>query len=188
MQRNYAEYSPVSRRQALVGIGTLAAGGVGLSAVAVETAGASVSVDSFAVSDAEFTAESVTPVLDVTLVFDYDVGNQPVSSLRFAVSVGDSQIAEKTLNTGMATYEGTETLSGVITDSDAWSASDFSPPVADSVSRQVSVSVLFAVRDSDGAAIASDTASDTATVSVSHPQETEYVASVGGSGAIQRQD
>lgn len=186
MQRDFgttaAEYSPVSRRQAIIGVGTLATAGVGLSTVGTGGARAQVSVESFDVADATFTDDQADPKLAATVAYDYDVGVEPVADLRFELLVGDSVIASDELTTSTTALAGDTTLSGMVTDSDAWSVSDFAPEVASSVSRDLSVTVRFAVLDSSDAVIVEDTASDTATVTVSHPQESKLIASVGGSG------
>jgi len=55
--------SEYSRRRVLTAVGVVAGGGATL-AVAPEDASADVAVEDFAVSDATFEAESVTPVVD----------------------------------------------------------------------------------------------------------------------------
>jgi hypothetical protein len=178
----------VSRRQALLGLGTVATGGVGLAAVVPDRASAQVSVDSFAVSDGSFTTDQADPVVDVTVAYDYDVGTSPVATLRFELLVGDSVVASDALSTSVATHNGTVDLSGRVVDSEAWAAGDFAPAVASRVSHDLTIGVRFAVLNSSGSVIVEDTATDSATVTVSHPQETQYVIGVGGSGEIRTAD
>jgi len=185
MQRsNTDDWSPVSRRQALLGIGTVATGGAGVSALLSESAAAQVSVDSFDVADATFTTDQADPRLGVTLAYDFDAGNDPVAELLFEVRVGGDVIVTDTLSTSVTTHAGTVDLAGSITDSGAWSPDDFAPAVAASVTREVSVGIHFAVLTSSGGVIVETSASDTATVTISHPQESRLVATVGGSGTI----
>jgi len=180
------EWSPVSRRQALLGLGTLAVSGSGLAVVGTQQASgaANVSVDSFTVSDATFEAESVAPVVELSLAYDYDVGVSGVSGLVFELAVGDSVVASDELTTDRTALSNTTDLSGRVTDADAWGSADFAPAVGKSVSRDVSVTVRFVVLDSTGDVIVSDTATDSATVTVTHPQDSRLVAEVGGDGVI----
>jgi len=188
MQRNdlptAAEYSPVSRRQALAGVGTLAAGGVGLAATLPDGARASVTVAEFFVADAEFEAETVDPVVDATVEYDYDAANSPVDALAFALVIDGTVVASDDLQTSRSTLSGETDLSGRVVDSDAWSASDFEPAVGESVSQTLSVTVTFDVVESDGSSIVSDEAGDSGAVVVSHPQDSAYVATVGGDAVI----
>jgi hypothetical protein len=184
--KRYAEWTPVSRRQALAGIGTLATGGVGVAALRAGTSPvrAQVSIDEFSVADATFTAESVDPDVVVTIGYDYDVGMNVVSSLRFELVVGETVVASDDLRTDRATLSGETDLRGSVTDAEAWAAQDFAPEVASSVTQELDVTVRFDVLDDTGESIVGDTATDTATVVVSHPQESRYVATVGGSGTV----
>jgi hypothetical protein len=185
MQRSdYAEWTAVSRRQALLGIGTLASGGGSLAVALSEPGAAQVSVDSFSVSDSDMTTEQADPVVDVSLGYSYDVGNNPVADLRFELLVDGDVVASDELTTDKTTFDGTTELSGRVLDASAWDQSDFAPEVASSVQRDVTVGVRFAVLDSDGSVIAEDSKQDTATVRVSHPQEVRLVATVGGQGEI----
>jgi hypothetical protein len=179
------EWSPVSRRQAILGIGSLAAGSTTLAIVATdESYAADVSMQSLSVADASFTAETITPKLVVDIGFSYDVGTAPIDSIEFTLSVDGTEVDRANLSTSSSVYEGTEQLSGLLTDSDAWAAADFEPAVGETVEQTVTATVSFDVLDSGGSAIVSDTATDDAVVSVAHPQETTYTATVGGSGEI----
>jgi hypothetical protein len=185
---NADAWSPVTRRQAIAGLGTLATAGAGVALFPSGGARAAVTVDELSLSDRTFTAASVRPVVEVSASYDYDVGNEVVSGLRFTVAVDGTQVDTAALSTNRATFSGTETLRGVVTDSEAWSADDFAPDVASSVNHDVAVRVTFAVLDDSGEAITSAEASDTATVEVRHPQESRYVAEVGGSGVFTTPD
>lgn len=185
-RRNYAEWTPVSRRQALTGIGTLATGGVAVATLRAGTGPvrAQVSIDDFEMADATFTAESVDPDVTVTLGYDYDVANSVVSALRFELVVGETVVASDDLRTDRTTLSGETELRGSVTDAEAWAAQDFSPDVAASVEREMDVTVRFDVLDDASESIVGDTAADTVSVVVSHPQESQYVATVGGSGTV----
>lgn len=175
--------SNLTRRKAIAGTGALLTAGGTLVWVA-DDASASVTIGEFSVSDASFTKETIDPVLTVTIGYDYDVGTAPVQDLAFGLSVDGTEIASDKLSTSVSTHTGELELSGSILDSDAWSASDFEPAVASTVEQTVNATIDFAVLESDGSEIAGDSATDSAVVSISHPQETEYVASIGGVGSI----
>lgn len=175
--------STLNRRQALAGGASLLTAGGTLVWVG-DPASAQVTVDQFAVSDASFESDSVDPVVDVTAAYAYDVGTRPVNSLRFTLAVGDSEIASEELVTDESTLENTTTLSGRIADAAAWSLSDFAVDAGDSTEHTVSVTLGFAVLESDGSEIVSDSATDEATVAVTHPQDSAVTASVGGEGLI----
>jgi len=176
--------SHISRRRVLAAAGTVGAGSLTLMTMPKTTA--AVSVDELEIPDREFSAESVTPEIALTLAYDYDVGTTPVSDLGFTLAVDGTIVAEDILSTERSVFSGTTDLSGLVTDSEAWAASDFAPEVTESVSRELSIAVTFDVLDRDQEAIATATASETATVSVSHPTERVLVASVGGDGEIRR--
>jgi len=133
------EWSPVSRRQAVLGIGTVAAGSTTLAFVSTDDAAAQVSVDGLTIPDASFAAERIDPHLDVVIGFAYDVGSEPVSDVAFSLSVDGTQIASQSLATSDAVFEGDTTLAGPITDSDAWSAEAFAPEAASSVSPSATI-------------------------------------------------
>jgi hypothetical protein len=181
-----AEWTPVSRRQALAGIGTVATGAIG-TAVIAQPAGATVSVDEFTVKSNSFDAEQVDPIVTATIGYDYDVGTAPVADVRVSLSIDGTEVAQETMATNKTTYQSSVELSGRIADSGQWSVGHFEPSAGASVSREVSVTVRFAVRDSDGRVIKSATASDTAEVTVTHPESGQTYVTVGGSAEIKRQ-
>lgn len=173
----------LSRRQALAGGAALLTAG-GTLVVVGEPAAAAGEVSEFTVADKEFTRESVEPVVDVTAAFDYDVGTAPIDGLRFELGIDGTTVTTETMVTTKSTYTGEVTLSGAVPDSDAWSAGDLEPAIGASVERTLSVTLTFAVVDSNDEAIVSDSASDDPTVGVAHPQDSAYVVRVGGSGTI----
>lgn len=178
----------ISRRR-LVGAGAaLAAGGGGLVYASDPTA-AEVQIDGFSVPDETFERESLDPVLDVTAKYSYDAGMEPVAALRFAVSVDGTEIATDDLVTDAGLLDGDTTLSGPITDAEAWSSDDFAPDAGETVERQLSVTLSFEVLDSGDRVIVSDTATDTTTVTVENPNDAEQLtAAIGGSGTIRAAD
>lgn len=81
--------------------------------------------------------------------------------------------------------DGDTTLSGAITDAEAWASDDFAPEAGASVERDLAVTLSFEVLDSGDRVIVADTASDTATVTVTNPNDAEQLtAAVGGSATI----
>jgi len=182
-QRRESAVSHLNRRRVLAGAGVLLTGAGSLVAVS-EPASAAVSVGNFDVANREFTGEQIQPVVDVTAAYQYDVGSQPVNALEFTLSIDGSVVASDELITDRTTLANETILSGRVTDSDAWGSDDFAPAVASSVSRDIKITLSFSVVESDGREIAGDSATATATVTVNHPQETEWTATVGGEGVI----
>jgi hypothetical protein len=182
-QRYDRVVSTLSRRQLIAGAGTLAAGGLGVVALG-GGARAQVSVDGLQIPDANLTAEAPTPAVRVDIGYEYDVGTAPVAALGFTLAVDGTVVAEDKLDTTRSTLSETTTLNGAIADSEAWRNDDFAPEVGGSLTREVVVTVGFDVLESGGSSIAGDSVTTTVPVSVSHPQETKYIASVGASGEI----
>jgi hypothetical protein len=182
-QRFDSAVSHLSRRQALAAGAALVTAGGSLVVVG-EPASAQVSVEGLSVPDKSFTRESVEPVVDVTVSYNYDAGNRPVEQLRFGLTVGGTEVATEDLVTDRTTLSGETQLSGRVTDAEAWSATDFAPAVAEEAQHTLALGLSFAVVDTDGNTVVSDSASTEATVTVAHPQDSEYIAEVGGSGTI----
>ena len=166
----------LTRRRLLAGGGTILAGGTAAVALGTDTAAADVTVDALDVQSATFDAQSVQPVLSADIAYEYTYDD--AQELRFEVLVADTVVATETLRTDSASLSETTTLSGRVTDSDAWSESDFDAPQGGSIEREVSVTVRFAVLV-NGQVAAEDTASDTATITVRWPADAAY-AEVGG--------
>lgn len=175
--------STLTRRRAIAGGATLLTAG-GTVLFVSDDASASVELGSLAIPDASLTGEEVTPVVDVTAKYDYDVGTSAVAEIVVELLVGDGVIASETLVTDRTVLTNESDLAGRVTDSDAWASSDFAPAVASSVEQTLTVGLRFRVLDSDGNAIVSATTSEDVVVTVSHPQESQYVASVGGNGVV----
>lgn len=189
MQRDSQQFervvSHVNRRRVLAGVSGVAFAGAGVATLTPDArASASVDVDGLEIPDAEFTAKQVEPEVRVSLAYNYDAGTAPVRALGFTLSVDGTIVGEDKFVTDRTTLENTTELTGLVTDSSEWSSSDFSPKVAESVTREITVSVTFDVLDGNEQSIVSDTASTTADVTVSHPQESKLIAEVGGSGEI----
>jgi len=187
MTREQQRYDRVAqtltRRKAIAGGATLLATGGTIIALGEEVR-AEVALDELEIPDATLTGERVTPVADVDVRFSYDVGEQAVGALRFALTVGGDVIASSELVTDRTTYDGTTDLAGPVTDSDAWASEDFSPAVASSVERTLNLGLSFIVTDPDGGELASATTSEEVVVVVEHPQESKRTAQVGGSGVV----
>jgi len=182
-QRFDSAVSHLSRRQALAAGAALVTAGGSLVVVG-EPASAQVSVEGLSVPDESFTRESVEPVVDVAVSYNYDAGTRPVERLRFGLTVGGTEVATEDLVTDRTTLSGETHLSGRVTDAEAWTATDFAPAVAEEVQHTLALGLSFAVVDTDGNTVVSDSASTEATVTVAHPQDSEYIAEVGGSGTI----
>jgi len=179
--------SQMSRRRALAGVATLVTAG-GSVVVVGEPAQASVSVDELTISDAQFERESVKPVLDVSVHFDYDVGDEPVNALEFSLLVDGTEIASDELITDTVALDGDTTLSGNLLESEQWSQSDFRVGIGESIEREIQVTLEFRVVTSEGTVIVGDSAKDSVTVGLSHPQQSALMASVGGKGSIRAAD
>lgn len=177
-----SDSSTVTRRRVLAtGASIIGAGSVGVYGVTrTENARASVDVESFQVSDVTFEAQSVTPVLDATIAYDYSVKN--ASEIFIGLEAGGEQIASETLRTDSSELQNTTELSGNVLDSPAFDQSDFAVASGEETTVSVDVSVVFEVRY-DSNVVASDSASDTASVEVLSPESGAY-ATVGGSASF----
>lgn len=173
----------LSRRQAIAGGSALLAAGGTLVWVG-DPVRAAVSVDELTIPDASFERDDLDPVVAVTAGYEYDVGTTAVSALRFELVVDETVVASEQLRTDEPTLSGETELSGRIADSDAWALADFAPAIGETLERDLTVTLRFAVLGSDDSAIVSDSASETVTVTVAHPQDSAYTASVGGEGEI----
>lgn len=162
------ELSNLSRRRVIATTAGASLGLAGLAVGATGDASADVSVDDVTVSDASFDAESVDPVIEATIPFEYSVDT--ISEVLIELQVGDSVVADEILNTTTTDADAETTLSGRVVDSDSWSASDFAVSEGQSISREISVGVRLAVLDGDELLVEA-TGSDTATVAVEHPQQ-----------------
>jgi hypothetical protein len=167
----------------VAGLATALAGGGGLAVVATDEAVA-VSVESLSVDDAQFQAEQVDPVVDVTIGWEYAV--ERAEQVIIELLVGETVVAEESLRTSTAELSNESELSGRVVRSEAWSASDFAVERGETVTRDVTVGVRLAVR-ADESVVAEDTATDTATVEVAYPEDAAS-ASIGGEGMIRRAD
>jgi len=180
--------SPVSltKRQLLGGLAATAAGGGGLLTLASDDASAAASVElgTVQVSDAAFETESVTPVVESQVTYDYAVGDAAVGDLVVELLVGDTVVADETLVTDTTSLRNDETLVGRVTDADRWSASDFTVAVGESVTRSVTVGVRFAVRDPDGSVLEAASAETVVDISVTHPRDSEWSVQVGATGVV----
>ena len=175
----------VSRRQLLTTGGAVGIGLLGGVSLLVRDARAAVSVDGLNVPDKSFEAEAIRPKVVVTAGYDYDVGSAvDVGSIALDLRVEETVVDSRTLSTDATALSNSEELRGEIAASEAWSESDFDVAIGESVTRDVGVSVWFGVLDPSGSAIVEAEASDTTAVTLQHPQENEYVATVGGTGVV----
>jgi len=152
-----------------------AVGGGGL-VYATRDASAQVSVDELKVDDARIESREADPVVDASIAYAYQY--EGAQELRFELLVGDSVIASETLRTSSASVEGETDLSGRVADADAWTLQDFAVGQGGETTREVTVSVRFAVLV-NGSVAAEDSARVTTDVTVVWPEGAEY-ATVGG--------
>jgi hypothetical protein len=162
------ELSNLSRRRVVATTAGATLGMAGLAVGATGDASADVSVDDVTVSDASFDAETVDPVVEATIPFEYEV--ESISDVVIELQVGETTVADEILNTTTTDASAETTLSGRVVDSDSWSASDFAVEKGESVSRDITVGVRLAVLDGDELLVEA-TGSDSATVTVEHPQQ-----------------
>lgn len=184
--RNSSEASSImSRRRvvAAVGTATITATSIG-TYLSGRSEAASIQVDSLDVSSQSFEAESVSPVVDVDMQYSYDVGDKQVASVRVELLVGGQVVAYQNLQTQRSSLDADASLSAKLSKSDAWNSSDFTVDVGKSVEHSINVGVRLAVRDSTESVIVDAKASDTATLSITHPQKNEWTASVSATGTI----
>lgn len=174
----------LDRRAVLVGAGSLAIGGGAVLATSTEDAAAQVTMGSLTIDDARFQSESVTPVADVEVLYEYGVGSAEVATLETRLLADGSPIAAEQLSTGTTTLKNDTNLSGAITDAESLAASDFAPAVGESVTVQVEIAVAFAVLDVAETVIASDRVAESVAITVTHPQSSEYVVEIGAVGEV----
>jgi len=171
--------SGFSRRRVIGGSATVVGGGTVLALVGGQRARAEVSVDNVSVDDAAFEAEAVDPVVDVEVAYAYAADS--VSELHIELLVDGETIADQSLRTSRSELENTTDLAGRVVDSDEWSSADFEVESGESVEYELEIGVRFSVVG-DGRVIAEDSATDTATVRVAHPNDDS--ATVGMVGQI----
>jgi hypothetical protein len=187
MTRNTQRYERVAQhlsRRRTLGAGAILFASGGMVALTPDPVSASVSVDSLTVPDHSFTSESIVPVCGVVAAYEYNAADRPIKHLALTLAIDGDTVAREELVTDRQALSGETQLSGRITDSEAWSATDFAPEVGATVERTLSVGLTLEVVDTNDSVVVSDSAEDQTTVTVSHPQKTEYVARVGGEGTI----
>ena len=186
MQRppNATDWSPVSRRQALAGIGTLATGATTVAVLGSDDARAQVTVDGLSVADGTFEANAITPKLIVDVAYRYDVTGADIDHVAFGLRVDDAELDSSALSTSSESLDETTQLGGRLTTLEQYTASAFDPAIGETVTVSFTATVTFAAVDSAGDDIVTASASDDATLTVAHPQDSEYQASVGGTGRI----
>lgn len=170
---------PLSRRRVLFGVATVTGGGTALALTSSQRGRASVDVDQVSVPDAEFEADAIEPVVDVAVAYAWRYDAPTEVAIELLID-GDA-VATEQLRTGQTEFEATTELSGRILDSDAWSAEDFTVVAGETVTRDVTIGVSFAVIDGNEV-VASDTAEDVSTIEITNPVD-DY-ARVGMVGEI----
>jgi hypothetical protein len=176
-QSNHPVSNHVTRRRAVGLMAAVVAGGGGVALATGDAAGAEVSVEELTVDDASFEAEQVDPVADaeVAYAYRYDTPN----AVLLTLDVDGEPIAEADLSTSTAEAEGTETLSGRVVDAPAYDLSAFATEVGETITREVTFGVGISVQV-NGEEVASDRATETATIEVTNPDDGDPYARIGG--------
>jgi uncharacterized protein YabE (DUF348 family) len=164
-----------NRRRVIIALGSTAVGG-GILARTFSDPVAAVSVDTLDVQDAEFDAEAVTPALEATVAYEYDV--ESATNVRVWIAVDGDEVSETELYTSSADTSNDVDMTAPVTDADGFGASDFKTAPGEDLSVTVPVTVGVEVSDGDRV-IADATASDSAEVVVRNPDDASS-ASVGG--------
>jgi hypothetical protein len=178
--------STPTRRELLATAAGLGAGGVTWATIGTRgVRGATISTDGLSVADASYAApngELFSPVVQVDAQWAYE-GIDRAAQVLVALLL-DGSLVDDVVTTGTAAGadDGVTPLSAPVVDSSAWASADWQATDGD-VSHDVTVSLLFEVRDVDGETLASDTAKDTATVTVTDAGPAAN-ASVGGDGTV----
>jgi len=166
----------LSRRRALATGAGLALGGTGLAVYSSqESDAAAVELSEWTVSDAEFD-EPVTPIVDATIAWEYDV-SEDIDRVRVELVIDEESLAFEDLNTSMQEGESTTDLSARVTDHTQLSASDFES----GTETTIDVTARFRVYRGNEDVLAEDSATDSATVTVAEGD----VVKVGGSATIE---
>lgn len=173
-----------NRRRVILAMGSTAVGG-GILARAASQPAAAVSVDSLEVPDAEFEAEAVEPELEATVAYEYSVPS--ATDVTVWLGVGDDRLSSTDLFTSSPEASNDVSLSAALLDSSAFEAADFEVGVGESTTVDVPVTVGVDVYDGDSVVAKAD-ASETAVVTVQHPDEETATASVGGTVTIVREN
>lgn len=176
-QSNRPVSNHLTRRRAVGLMAAAVTGGTGLVLATDGAAGAEVSVEELTVDDASFEAKQVDPVADaeVAYAYRYDTPN----GVRLTLDVDGETIAETDLSTSTAEAEGTETLSGRVVDASAYDLSAFATDVGETITREVTFGVAISVQVNDEE-VASDRATETATIEVTNPDDGDPYARIGG--------
>jgi len=184
-QGSTAEYSDpqrtLSRRHAIGAVAAAVGGGTILTAATGDAAAADVSVDELTVDDATFTSDQVDPVADATVAYEYRSAD--ANGLRLYLRIADTEVASKELSTSTDQADGTASLSGRVVDADAYRLGAFATDVGETISRDVDFTVGLEVL-TNGTVVASDEATETATIEVTNPDDGEPYARVGGTITI----
>ena len=177
----------ITRRRAVAMLAGSASVGVAALAVGSDDARAEISVDDLAVSDAERRTEhpEATPRIDVTVAFAFDVPRISETELWLSVGPTDSdrqQLDDATVTTNTTTVESDREFGASLLDHDAFEADDFQPDAETTVEYELDIEVGITILDGDDE-IATDTATDTATVLVENTADGTEV-SIGGGGTL----
>ena len=176
-QSNRSLSNHITRRRAVGLMAAAVTGGGGLVLATDGAAGAEVSAEELTVGDASFEAEQVDPVADAVVGYAYRYDTP--DTIILTLDVDGETIAEADLSTSTAEAEGTETLSGRVVDASTYDLSAFATDVGETITREVTFGVGISVKV-NGEEVASDRATETATIEVTNPDDGDPYARIGG--------
>lgn len=177
----------ITRRRVLAMLAGAATTTTAAVAVGSEEADADIQFGTLSVSDGTHESEDpqVTPVVTVDAEFSYTV--ESVTDYNVSLELGpdhDNRMFVDLVSTETAVMDGqfSESLSGPVTDIDAYSQSDFAPAAGETVTEDIAIALTLSVMDG-GATMVTAAVEDTATITVTNTGVNTTVA-LGGEGEI----
>lgn len=178
----------LTRRRAVATLAGASAVGLGVGAAALGSAPARAQVDSeFTIPDATYEAADAAPTpiveADATVAYQVPRLEAVVVQLVAGRDSADTVLATERIETSVTEADTDVTLTGPLTDADAFAASDFAPAAESTTTVNATVGVTVEIVDSDDSVVAADTATDTLSIEVTNTAEAVEVA-VSGTGSI----
>jgi len=169
-----------NRRRVLLALGSTAVGG-GLLARRGTDPAAAVDLETFTVEDATFEADAVSPELEASLAYEYEVPDADGLSVWLAVD-GD-RIDESSLMLANGSGSDTVSLSAPVTTADGFDAAVFDPDAGETAT--VAVPVTVGIEITQGGEVRADATDDgTAEIVVQHPEAEPATVTLGGSVTV----
>jgi len=179
----------LTRRRALAAVAGTAATGLGVTAVATDTADAQADIQLGALSIADGTHAAPDPTpspiveTDARLVWSAETVDRVETTLGVGPSDSDTEaIATDTIDALVSDGDTTRTLSGAVTDADAYTSGDFAPERESTIRETLTVALGLAI-EHEGETLATDRVTDTATVTVENTADAVSVE-LGGDGVV----